>query len=136
LPAAGGVLGLALLGAVRISDRERTGGVGAGATGLDDVREFVDEQLAALAGRRCESAGPEHDVVADRVGVRGHVGCRLGGGAVGVDDDVARIDAEIPAERLTGRVGERAAGLAQGAVNALRHRRPRSWVRRWVAGPA
>jgi hypothetical protein len=123
LRTAGDALRLALLVAVRISDPEPSGHVGAGAAHLSDMDEFVSEQPATPVGLRRELPGAEDDVVADRVRIRRDGGRRFGGGIVGMDDDVSWVESQIPSERLGCVPAEPASGLTQRTANARRRRR-------------
>lgn len=74
------------------------GGVGGGSGGgvglLDDVGEFVGEELAACAGGWCVATSGEEDVLSGGKGVCADLVTEVLGGAVGVKAYVGEIDAE------------------------------------------
>ena len=87
---------------------------------LNDMRQFVHQQPAAIPAARREFALREHDVLSDRVGVRVHGICGARRRGVGMNTDAAEIVPEAWLHRGAGRGVE---GLARRIQRGLDHRR-------------
>jgi hypothetical protein len=84
---------------------------------LDDMREFVCQEVAALQRRRGVSAGRKDDLLTDRVGERVQCLSRLCRQGIGMDTNTAEIAAEAALEIGASVLIERLARKVNDIVN-------------------